>query len=74
VPGLQNPPGLVYDVYMASMETDAVPHDVSPAPSPARLLLGGAVLVAFGAAGLLWWRFGEAVYTSGLMTAFLACF
>jgi hypothetical protein len=54
---------------MASVETDALPRQRAFSP-----LLAGGVLAAFGAAGLLWWRFGETVYASSLMSAILACF
>jgi hypothetical protein len=59
---------------MALIETDATQAASAVRYSRAQLLLVAVMLVAFGAAALLWWRFGEAVYASGLMTAFLACF
>jgi hypothetical protein len=59
----------VYPIYMASIETDAPRSQGNLAP-----LLALGLLAASGAAGLLWWRFGEAVYTSSIMTAILACF
>jgi hypothetical protein len=54
---------------MAAIETDAAPRETSMRP-----LIAAGALVAFGAAGLLWWRFGETVYASSLMSAILACF
>jgi hypothetical protein len=54
---------------MASVETDAQPRESALPPAMAFAIVGG-----FIGAGLLWWRFGEAVYASGLVTAFMACF
>jgi hypothetical protein len=57
---------------MASIETDA------PAPASA-LSTGGIAMVAAPAIGLalgaiLWWRFGDAVYSQSLLTGLLSCF
>jgi hypothetical protein len=54
---------------MAAIETDAPERVTSLAP-----LVVAGLAVAFGGAGLLWWRFGDRVYATGLMDAFLACF
>jgi hypothetical protein len=54
---------------MAAVETDDAPRE-----TPIRPLIAVGVVAAFGAAGLLWWRFGETVYASSIMTAILACF
>jgi hypothetical protein len=53
---------------MPSVETDA--------SSPARTGFAALAVAcaAAGLAGLLWWRFGDRVYTVSLMEAFLACF
>jgi hypothetical protein len=55
--------------YMDTTQTDAV----LPRARPARLAAAGFG-AAFAAAGLLWWRFGEGVYTTSLISAIMACF
>jgi hypothetical protein len=54
---------------MAAVETDAAPRETLTRP-----LAAVGALAALGTAGLLWWRFGEAVYASSIMNAILACF
>jgi hypothetical protein len=54
---------------MASIETDA---PVRRTAGPAALI--AAPFVAFGLAGLLWWRFGEGVYAQSILNAILSCF
>jgi hypothetical protein len=58
---------------MASVDTDAqAARGAEISVGRAAMLAGGAL--ALGLAGLLWWRFGEAVFASGLMNAILSCF
>jgi uncharacterized membrane protein YhiD involved in acid resistance len=42
--------------------------------APLRLIIVAVAAVGFVGAGLLWARFGEAVYVNGIMTAILSCF
>ncbi len=55
--------------YMDATQSDAALYR----PRPAMLAAAG-VGAAFAAAGLLWWRFGEGVYTTSLISAIMACF
>jgi hypothetical protein len=43
------------------------------APFP-RLLAGAVGLALLAGAAGLWWRFGESVYVTSLMSAVIACF
>jgi hypothetical protein len=58
---------------MASVETDAQGARGEEWSLTRSAAVAGGVM-ALGLGGLLWWRFGEAVYASSLMNAILSCF
>jgi hypothetical protein len=58
---------------MALTETDAALSATDDRAFP-RTAAFAAAAAACVAAALLWWRFGESVYASSVMSAILACF
>jgi hypothetical protein len=46
---------------------------VQTSPLPL-LFVGAAALALLAGAAALWWRFGEGVYLTSLMSAVIACF
>jgi hypothetical protein len=58
---------------MALVETDAQGGQESESPLTLPAMIAGGAL-ALGLGGLLWWRFGDAVYESSLMGTILSCF